>query len=308
MAGFLAALDALLARYRLVAERRYVQVGDTGRSAHVLIAGDGAPLVLVIGGAVPAAFWVPLMAQLRGHRMYAIELPGFGLTDSAIYTADTLRRTAVDHLAGILDALRLGPAPFVTQSMGSQWTSWLAAEQPGRVQRQVMIACPAFFLDTSAIAPFRLASVPGLGPLLMTLQRPSTKNAARTMRAVGEDPDGIAELRDVLVATQRLPTYTTSLLALMRSVMSWTRPRPQIVTTASQLQHVQHPVRLIWGERDPFGSVGAGQRIADLIPDADLHVVPGGHTPWFHHAERIGRLTHEFLEDGHEHPASFRQH
>ncbi len=295
--GFLAALDALLARYRLVAERRYVQVGDTGRKAHVLIAGDGPPLVLVIGGAVPAAFWVPLMAQLRGRRLYAIELPGFGLTDSATYTSDTLRRTAIDHLAGILDALRLGPAPFVTQSMGSQWTNWLAAAEPGRVQRQVMIACPAFFLDTSAIAPFRLASVPGLGPLLMTLQQPSTKNAARTLRAVGEDPDGLDELRDLMVATQRLPTYAPSLLALMRSVMSWTRPRPQIVTTANQLRDVRHPVRLIWGDRDPFGSVGVGRRIADLIPDADLHVVPGGHAPWFHHAERVGRLTHEFLGD-----------
>jgi 2-hydroxy-6-oxonona-2,4-dienedioate hydrolase len=295
--GFLAALGALLARYRLVAERRYLQVGDTGRTAHVLVSGDGPPLVLVIGGAVPAAFWVPLMAQLRGRRLYAIELPGFGLTDPATYTPATLRRTAVDHLAGILDDLRLGPAPFVTQSMGSQWTNWLAEEEPGRVQRQVMIACPAFFLDTEAIPPFRLASLPGLGRLLMTLQRPSTKNAERMLRAVGESPDGLEELRDVMLATQRLPSYTPSLLALMRSVMSRTRPRPQIVTTANELRDVRHPVRLIWGERDPFGTVGAGQRIADLVPDADLHVVPGGHAPWFHQAERVGRLTHEFLED-----------
>ncbi len=295
--GFLAALGPLLARYQLVADRRYLQVSDTGRTAHVLIAGDGPPLVLVIGGAVPAAFWVPLMAQLRGRRLYAVELPGFGLTDPAAYTPGTLRRTAVDHLAGILDGLRLGPAPFVTQSMGSQWTNWLAEDEPGRVQRQVMIACPAFFLDTSAIPPLRIASLPGLGPLLMTLQRPSMKNAQRTLRAVGESPDGLDELRDVLVATQRLPAYTPSLLALMRSVMSRARPRPQIVTSANQLRHVRHPVRLIWGERDPFGNVGVGQRIADLIPDADLHVVPGGHAPWFHQAERVGRLTLEFLEE-----------
>ena len=295
--GFLSALAALLARYRLVAERRHLRVGDTGRTAQVLIAGDGPPLVLVIGGAVPAAFWVPLMAQLRGHRLHAIELPGFGLTDATTYTPDTLRRTAVDHLAGILDSLGLGPAPFVTQSMGSQWTNWLAEEEPGRVQRQVMIACPAFFLDTSAIAPFRLASLPGLGPLLMTAQKPSTTNAERMLRAVGESPDGVEELRDILVATQRLPDYTPSVLALMRSVMRRTQPRAQVVTSANQLRQVRRPVRLIWGDRDPFGGVSAGQRIAELIPHADLHVVPGGHAPWFRQAERVGRLTQEFLED-----------
>ena len=54
--------------------------------------------------------------------------------------------------------------------MGSQWANWLAEDQPGTVHRQVMIACPAFILGTSAIPPFRLASLPGLGPLLMALQ------------------------------------------------------------------------------------------------------------------------------------------
>lgn len=117
--------------------------------------------------------------------------------------------------------------------------------------------------------PFQLASLPGLGPPLMTLQRPST-NAERTLRAVGERPDGLDELRDVLVATQRLPAYTPSLLALRRSLMSRTRPRPQIVTSANQLRHVQHPVRLIWAERDTVGNVGAGQRIKGEQPQPDL--------------------------------------
>jgi pimeloyl-ACP methyl ester carboxylesterase len=55
-------------------------------------------------------------------------------------------------------------------------------------------------------------------------------------------------------------------------------------------------VRLIWGERDGFGRPGVGRRVAQLIPDADLHVVPGGHAPWFHHADLVARLTREFLD------------
>lgn len=293
---FLDAQQRVLDRYRVTAQRRYVELPATGGQAQVLVAGEGPPLMLVIGGGVPAAFWAPLMAKLPGRTLYAIELPGFGLTDPTTYRPDTIRRTAVDYLAGVLDVLGLGTSQFVTQSMGSQWTAWLAADQPGRVTAQVMIACPAFFLDTSAVLPFRLASVPGLGPLLMALQRPSAKNAERVMRMVGEDPAGLGELRDVLLAAQRLPTYVPSLLALLRAVMRWTRPRPAIVTTPDQLRRLGHPVRLIWGERDGFAPPEAGRRIAALIPDADLHVVPGGHAPWFHHADLVAGLTREFLQ------------
>lgn len=296
VSAFLDAQQRVLDRYRVTAQRRYVELPATGSQAQVLVAGQGPPLLMVIGGGVPAAFWAPLMAKLSDRTLYAIELPGFGLTDPTTYHPDTIRRTAVDYLAGILDVLGLGATQFVTQSMGSQWVAWLAADQPGRVTAQVMIACPAFFLDTSAVLPFRLASVPGLGPLLMSLQRPSAKNAERVMRIVGEDPAGLGELRDVLLAAQRLPTYAPSLLALMRAVMRWTRPRPAIVTTPDQLRGIGHPVLLIWGERDGFAPPEAGRRIAALIPDADLHVVPGGHAPWFHHADLVAGLTREFLQ------------
>ncbi len=298
VAAFLDAQQRVLERYRVNAQRRYVEVPATGGQAQVLVTGQGPPLVMVIGGAVPAAFWIPLMARLPGRRLYAIELPGFGLTDPTAYHPTTLRRTAVDHLAGVLGVLGLGPSDFVTQSMGSLWTAWLAADRPGTVRSQVMVGCPAFFLDTSAVLPFRLASVPGLGSMLMALQRPSSTNAERMMRTVGEDPVGLDELRDVLIAAQRLPTYTPSLLALMRAMMSWTRPRPAVVTTPEQLRRISHPVRLIWGERDSFGSPEAGRRIAELIPDADVHVMPGGHAPWFHHADMVAELARDHLEAG----------
>jgi pimeloyl-ACP methyl ester carboxylesterase len=131
----------------------------------------------------------------------------------------------------------------------------------------------------------------------MALQKPSAKKAERLMRVVGEDPAGPDELRDVLVAAQRLPACVPSLLAVMRAVMRWTRPRPAILTTPSQLRGINHPVRLIWGERDSFGPPDAGRRIAELIPDADLHVVPGGHAPWFHGADQVAGLTREFLKE-----------
>lgn len=295
-AAFLESQQRVLDRYRLRAQHREVEVPMTGGSAQVLVAGEGEPLVMVMGGAVPAAFWIPLMAQLTDRRLYAVELPGFGLTDPVPYHHEMLRRTAVGHLTGVLDALDLEASDFVTQSMGSQWTVWLAKDQPGRVRSQVMIGCPAFFLDTSAVLPFRLVSVPVLGSMLMSLQQPSARNAERVMRTVGEDPAGLDEIRDVLVAAQRLPAYNPTMIALMRAVMRWTVPRPTIVSGPDDLREIRHPVRLVWGERDGFGPPEAGRRMAALMPDADLHVVPGGHAPWFHHAGLVARLVREHLD------------
>ncbi len=292
--AFLEAQQRVLDAYGVDAERRVVDVPSAGR-AQVLVSGEGPPLVMVIGGAVPAAFWAPLMARLQGYTLHAVELPGFGLTEPVAYRAGTVRRTAVDYLSGVLDALGLARADFITQSMGSQWTTWLSLEHPERVRSQVMMGCPAFFLDTTAIVPFRLASVPGLGRLLMAAQKPSVASTERIIRAVGEDPAGIPELRDVLLAAQRVPAYTPSMLALMRASMRWTRPRPEVVTGAEELRRIEHPVRLVWGRDDTFGRIDSARRMAECIPDADLHVLLGGHAPWFHQAETAAALTQEFL-------------
>lgn len=292
--GFLDAQQRVLDRYGVDAERR--SVPTSGGTAQVLVAGEGPPLPMVIGGTVPAVFWAPLMARLRGRTLCAIELPGFGLTDPVRYHHATLRRTAVAFLDGVLDGLGIGRCDVVSQSMGSQWTAWLAADRPARVRSQVMIGCPAFFLDTSAPLPMRLFSVPGLGRALQASSPPSPRGAERIIRMVGEDPEGLAELRDVLVAAQRVPTYGDSTLALMRAVMRSTRPRAEIVLGPDELRRVGHPVRLVWGEQDPFGRLASGRRAAELMPVATFHVVPGGHAPWFHHADLVAGLVRDLLD------------
>ncbi|MPZ93409.1 MAG: alpha/beta fold hydrolase [Propionibacteriales bacterium] len=295
VAGFLDAQQQVFDRYRVKAEHRFV-MPTIGGCAQVLVAGEGPPLPMVIGGTVPAAFWAPLMAKLPGHTLYAIELPGFGLTDPVRYHHTTLRRTAVAFLGGVLEALGLDDCQVVSNSMGARWSTWLSADQPGRIRSEVMIGCPAHILGTTAPAPMRLASVPGLGRALVSLPKPSAKGVEQMLRAVGEDPNGLAEIRDVLVAAQRIPTYSASMLGLMRAVMRWTRLRPEVELTADQLRQIRHPVRLIWGEQDPFGSVETGRRATELIPEVDFHAVPGGHAPWFHHADLVAGLTGEFLD------------
>jgi len=43
-----------------------------------------------------------------------------------------------------------------------------------------------------------------------------------------------------------------------------------------QLPRISAPVLLLWGDADPISPVAVGRRLAELLPDAELVVVPGG--------------------------------
>ena len=294
-AQFRTAQQRVLDRYGVAANSRFIDVPVIGGGAHVLEAGDGPPLVMVIGGTIPAAMWAPLMAQLSGYRLYAMDLPGFGLTDAIPYEAASYRVTTVRFLAQLLDALGLQRVPFVTNSTGSLWTNWLSLDHPDRVTAQVQIGCPAHVLGTAAPLPMRLVSIRSIGRLLMRMQPPSVEQVERVGHAVREDLAAVPEIRDVLLACERLPTYAESMLALMHAHMRFGQPRREVVQTGADLAAVRHPVQLIWGEDDPFGSVEVARRVTGYLPDAQLDIVPGGHAPWFHHAAQVARLALDFL-------------
>lgn len=45
---------------------------------------------------------------------------------------------------------------------------------------------------------------------------------------------------------------------------------------SSRLAQVAMPTLLLWGDADPISPVRVGERLASLLPNADLHVVRGG--------------------------------
>ncbi|THG87146.1 alpha/beta fold hydrolase [Pseudomonas sp. A-1] len=56
------------------------------------------------------------------------------------------------------------------------------------------------------------------------------------------------------------------------------------------------PVLLLWGDADPISPVRVGQRLAELLPRAELHVIPGGgHDLGFTHAGEVARLIDRHL-------------
>ncbi|MBA4158925.1 MAG: alpha/beta hydrolase [Gemmatimonadetes bacterium] len=291
---FIATQQRMLDRYGIEAESRFVDVPVVEGQAHVLVSGEGSAVMIVNGIGIPAAMWAPLMAELGGFRLFAVDLPAYGLTDTTLGFAEDLRRNAVRFLDEVLDGLGLESPAFLANSLGSLWTNWLALDRPERVKVMVHVGCPAIVLDTSAPLPMRLLSARPLGRVLTRLRPPSESQVEELSRMVNEYPL-TPELADLILATERLPDFRHTFLSMLNALLRLRGSRPAMRLTAEQLTRVTQPTLVFWGQDDPFGSVEVGERMVKAMPDAELHVVGGGHAPWLTQAERIGPIVMRFL-------------
>jgi 2-hydroxy-6-oxonona-2,4-dienedioate hydrolase len=295
MAEFRRAQQRVLDRYRVDARSQLVTIPQLGIDVHVLVAGEGPPVLMAIGGGMVAALWAPLMAELDGCTIIAFDPPGHGSSDGVAYSTRTLRTTALALFDGVLDGFDIDRAPIVAQSMGGLWSTWYALDRPARVSAISYVGCPALLLGTSAPLPLRLATIRPVHRLLERVQPPSTRQVEQLGRMAGEPLDELPELRDLFLAYERLPSAGTELFELHRAAVRIRGARPEVALGADELRRVRQPVQFVWGTHDPFGPPEIGRRAADLMPDAELHVVDAGHGPWFTRSGEVGTLVSTFL-------------
>lgn len=295
--AFLAAQSATLSHFGVRFEQRFVEIPHINGRAQVLVAGEGPPAVLINGIGTPAAMFAPLMCRLSGYKLHAVDLPGYGLTDTTPTIASDLKATAVAFIGQVLDGLKLDKPAIIANSLGSNWASWFALEQPDRVDALVHIGCPALILNTSAPLPMRLLSKRGLGWLIMRIQGPSRRQVEQLSRMVNEHPLP-PTIADLLLATERLPGFEQTFLSMLNALIRLRGARPEMELGGEHLARIATRSLLIFARNDPFGAEKVGREAASALPDAELHIVDGGHAPWLHHADQIAPLIHDFLGAG----------
>jgi 2-hydroxy-6-oxonona-2,4-dienedioate hydrolase len=265
---------------------RQIEVG-VGKRVHLLEIGTGPPVVLLHGGGGTAGFFVPLLNELNGVRALAPDRPGQGLSDPIDLPRDRYRETAVAWLDGLFDALGLDAAALLGHSGGAMWALWYALARPDRVMRLVLIAPPAV-PRTRCPLPLRLIATPGVGALLSRLVPPTPKSVARFASAMGERATVTTypDLIDLWVASLRDPIADRVGRAEERffispfALLSPSGLRRHARVGAEELGQVAMPALVIWGEREPLGGVSVAQAVTELMPDARLQMLGGGHAPW----------------------------
>jgi pimeloyl-ACP methyl ester carboxylesterase len=126
-----------------------------GVTIHVRVGGQGPAAVLLHGFGTTGDMWAPLAAALvADHTVIVPDLRGLGLSSKPAGGYD--KKTQSRDIAGVLDALGVPRADFVTHDIGNMVGYAFAAAHPNRMTRFVPIDAP----------------LPGVGPWKQIIQDP----------------------------------------------------------------------------------------------------------------------------------------
>jgi pimeloyl-ACP methyl ester carboxylesterase len=261
---------------RAALESRYAAPPSTfldvaGLRLHVRDTGPrGAPvLILLHGFGASLHTWEPWAQDLSDNfRVVRIDLPGAGLT-GADPSGDYSDARGVQILAALMDQLGIARASFIGHSMGGRLAWRYAAEQPGRVDKLVLVApdgfaSPGFEYGKApeVTAPVRLMQVVLPRALLRMSLEPAYANPALMTD----------EVVDRYWHLMRAPQVRTALIARMQQLV--------LQDPAPLLARITAPTLLLWGEQDAMIPVANAQDYLRALKDARLVTLPGvGHLP-----------------------------
>lgn len=256
---------------RLVGVRsEYVELGH--RRIHYLAGGVGRPLVLVHGLDGRAENWARLMPALmrHGHRVYAIDLLGFGRSDRP--DVDYSIALQAEVLNQFFDSQRLARADLGGWSMGGWVTLKFALDHPERLRR--------IFVADNAGLNFKL-------PFDPTLFQPVTVDQAQRLLDL-LTPQGYLlprfVARDVV---RRVGPMRWVVQRAMKSMMS----KADLVD--GKLGAMRAPVLVVWGKQDALIPLLCGGEMHHEMPQSLLAIFDGcGHLA---PAECSGRVLPEIL-------------
>ncbi len=308
------ALDAerrLFDYYGLDYKYHYVEMNEPNLRLRVLEVGEGPPLLMVPGGAGDTYAFAPLMVQLTGWRMIAINRPGSGLSDGVDHRQVDLRQLAANTIRTVADAFDLDRVPIICNSMGGLWSFWYTLAYPDRVFSMVQMGCPALILKTSAPFFMRLIGVPGINRFIAPQMQPKSINTTldglRFQGSSQEDIDRMPRaVADAAYHIYQLPTYLDTWKSLIAAVASIRGANPKYQLRADELERIDQPLQFIWGENDVFGDLDVARQATHTIPNAQLHEMQTGHLPFMDQPEATGSVIREFL--GEPQPAEMKEH
>lgn len=295
IARFTALQAQLLEHYGAKATSRFVELARPAMRAHVLEAGAGEPIILVHGGDGEAVNWAPLIAQLQDHaHVYAVDRPGFGLSDAFDYRTVDLRTHAADFMESLLDALGIPAATLVGGSMGGFFVLNAAIAHPGRVRHVALVGYAAGTTkDIGQLAV--ICGTPGAAEAFMAGRDTMEAQTSQYRDMFHTDPATVPPLFfETRIAGLRLPSEQGTWATLLPRLGTLEGLRPEVYL-GDDLELIKAPVLVIWGEHD-LAAAAAGEAVAERIPGGRFHYLAGiGHFPFLETPQETANAILDFM-------------
>lgn len=254
--------------------------------------GDGEPVLLLHGWGASTFSWrdnIDALAE-SGYRVIAFDRPPYGLSAK---TGDNLPLTQSQQAvftAAFMDALQLERAALIGHSMGAGTIAYFAAAFPERVDKLVFVG-GAPRIDEATGGSARLNDTIGIPAVVNSLlEFPSFNRWARILARAFVRPETFTDLQrsayyDPSIVTEEVAAgYQRQL-----QVVGWDEALIKILSgrgfgdqplTPEQIQAIEAPALIIWGENDTWVPLEAGERLRELLPNVVWIVYPQvGHLP-----------------------------
>jgi len=266
-----------------------------GLPIRYLAGGEGPSLVLLHGAGDNALDWQWVMPTLAAtHRVYAPELPGS--PDSARPAADYSPAFFERFVAAFVDALDIGRATFVGNSLGGLIALRLALSEPERAGALVLVDSAG--LGRAVNPAFTSVNVPGLGEAALPFWRTPVgayqRAWGRTALLFAHPPGSVP--REWVAEQCRLalsPGYLEAHLAVLRTQVGFGGQREVLV---DQLPLLEIPTLVVWGAGDRVFPESQARVAAARLQEGSLAVVPDcGHMPHVECPDRFLAALDDFL-------------
>ncbi|MFI6742667.1 alpha/beta fold hydrolase [Nonomuraea sp. NPDC050451] len=252
---------------------------------HYTKTGQGAPVVLIAGGAQwQYSYRDTIPALAENHTVYAVDLPSQGYTRAAENFTYTIPAMA-DAIRAFLDEVGLTKASLVGHSWGGAWTLSFAERHPDRVDRLVLLDSPG--LDKEPASQTAVFGVPVVGEAVVKLMRRA--DFETSLRSAFTHQERVtAEVVDENWAWMSRSEQREAFVELVRS--------QDYAPIDAGLSRITARTLIVWGGDDQWLPASYAREYAERIPGAEVKVIPdAGHNVHEDDPARVIPLLAAFL-------------
>jgi pimeloyl-ACP methyl ester carboxylesterase len=262
-----------------------------GTKIRYFVAGSGQKVLLLHGFGSFLETWAFNIPPLsKRYQVYAIDLPGHGLSDKPIKFYNTA--FAIESSGDIMEALGIEQATLIGHSLGGAVSINIALSLPERVNKLVLIDSAG--LSRTLPWMYRLSSLPVLGNILMSLAvEPVLSRSIK--RLFYNSPRLTQDMIDIILKNASQPEVKKTLLRILQHNVGLRGPRPEAILI-EKLSQLKVPTLFVHGAQDRVFPLKQVRDAFSMAPNSRVKIFDQcGHCPHIEKAIEFNEVVLEFL-------------